>query len=103
MTANELPGHLTTLAIFFIVIIGPIWLSLFLQKKYPAKLWLGLFLCFLSPIFGQLYVKKPTLFIAIVLACAIAFYNMHTDTKTIWLSTCVFSAAIMYYRLTSSK
>ena len=103
MTGNEIAGPLTTLASLFIIIIGPIWLSLFLQKKYPAKLWLGLFLCFLSPIFGQLYVKKPTLFIVIVIACTIAFYNMHTGTKTVWLSTCVFSAAIMYYRLISGK
>jgi len=63
------PELLILFVLVFVLIIGPIWLVLFLRKKSPNKTWLAILLCFIFPIFGQLYLKKAgtSIFLLIIL------------------------------------
>lgn len=95
-------GPTELLVIFLILLIAvilPIWLCLFLRKKYPQKTWLGLLLSFIFPFIGQIYVKKPMIFIFILMGCALLLWKILGDTAISWTLVNILSMGVMYFRL----
>ena len=84
------------LLIILVIIVGPILLSLFLRKKYPRKMWVGIVLSFFFAPFGQLYLEGGAVYIiALIVIIAVA---LQYGTGYFFLSNIV-SAIIMYYRM----
>ena len=92
--------NLTTIAIsLFVFVVGPVWLTFFLRRRYPANLPLGLFLSFLFPLFSQLYLPKASTYIIVVFACGLALYKIGLGGHLLWGCTGLVSAALLYSRL----
>lgn len=103
---NVGPGGLLNIAlIFFITIAIPAWVTLFVKKKMPGKLWAGLALSFFFPMIGQLYLDGAAFYIFIILGIALVIKKA-SGGMGIWLIISLISALTMYIRfrkLTASK
>ena len=91
--------ELIVILVLLLFLILPIWLSLFLRKKYPGKIWLGLLLCFLLTPLGQLYVEGAIIWIIALFVCHVIFKAVVGNIAIAWLLTSILSSMIMYYRL----
>lgn len=62
---------LNTALIFFITIAIPAWVTLFVKKKMPGKLWAGIALSFFFPMIGHLYLDGAALYILMLFGIAL--------------------------------
>jgi len=91
--------ELIVILVLLLFLILPIWLSLFLRKKYPDKIWLGLLLSFLFTPLGQLYVEGAIIWIIVLFVCHVIFNSVVGNIALAWTLTSILSSMIMYYRL----
>lgn len=92
--------NLTTVAVsLFVFVVGPVWLTFFLRRRYPANLRLGLFLSILFPLFSQLYLPGASTYIIVVFVSGLALYKLGLGGQLLWGATGLVSAALLYYRL----
>jgi hypothetical protein len=83
--------------IFFIMIAIPVWLTLFVKKKMPGKLWAGIALCIFFPFFGHLYLDGATLYLISLFVISIIIKKIMGGMST-WLFIGIISALTMYIR-----
>jgi hypothetical protein len=81
------------------VIIGiPIWLTFFLRKVIPVKLWLGLLLSFFFFPFGHFYLKGGVVYIILLFAVEILLSFFISSEVVLGLVGAALSVALMYTR-----
>ncbi|MDO8283221.1 MAG: hypothetical protein Q7U10_11475 [Thermodesulfovibrionia bacterium] len=90
-------GLVILLLVFFITIAIPAWVTLFVKKKMPGKLWAGLALSFFFPMIGHLYIDGSALYIFILFGIAVIIKKA-TESLNIWLIMSFISALTMYIR-----
>ena len=95
--------ELIVIIIILLLLVLPIWLSFFLRKKYPGKVWLGLLLAFLFTPSGQFYVEGAILWIIALFVCHVIFKAVVGNIALAWLLTSILSSMIMYYRLLKAE
>ncbi|MFH2119383.1 MAG: hypothetical protein ABIJ25_03180, partial [Pseudomonadota bacterium] len=79
------------------------WLSYFLRKKYPRRIWIGMLMAFCFPALGQLYLEGALWWI---LGLGFTFSVLKIasgNTQLAWLASMILSALVMYYRLLKAK
>jgi hypothetical protein len=81
----------------------PVWLSYFLRKKYPRRIWIGMLLAFLFPPLGQLYLEGALWWILGLSLMFSVFKIASGNTQFAGLSLMILSAMVMYYRLLKAK
>jgi hypothetical protein len=91
--------ELIVIFILLFLLILPIWLSLFLRKQFPGKIWLGLLLSFIFTPLGQLYLEGAILWIILLFICHVIIKVLLGNLMLAWLLTMILSSMIMYYRL----
>jgi len=77
------PELLVVFIIFFLFF--PIWLSSFLRKRWPGKMWIGLIMSFVFAPLGQLYVEGAALWIIILFVCHYIFKTIIGDAAIAWM------------------
>ncbi len=90
------------LVIFVISVVIPVWLTLFVRKKLPEKLLAGLALSFFFPFIAPLYLKKPLIYILIILSAA-GIIKYAAGSSYLWIIIRIISALLMYYRFQKIK
>ena len=91
-------GLLNILVGLFLFVVGPLWLTFYLRKKFPQRMRLALFLCVLFPLFGQFYVKDPAWYVIAIFGCAVLLYNLSISGIALWICLGLVSTALMVYR-----
>lgn len=83
--------------VFVILLIAFATLPFILRKRYPDKLWLGIFLCLLNPGMGQFYLLGGfKYFIGLVILFVILKQLLGSGYA--WLISDLASVGIMYWR-----
>lgn len=83
--------------VFFVTIAIPAWVTLFVKKKMPGKLWAGLALSFFFPLIGQLYIDGAVLYIFILFVIAVIIKKAFSGLS-VWFAISLVSALTMYSR-----
>ncbi|MBI4825017.1 MAG: hypothetical protein HY807_01155 [Nitrospirae bacterium] len=83
--------------VFFVTIAIPAWVTLFVKKKMPGKLWAGLALSFFFPLIGQLYLDGAALYIFILFIIAVII-KIALSGVSVWFIISLISALTMYVR-----
>lgn len=97
------PDELLNLLIIFLVVIAiPAWVTLFVKKKMPNKLWAGLALSFFFPPLGQLYLDGAVLYVLMLFIFSIVMKGL-SGGANIWLIIAIISALVMLYRFKKLK
>jgi H+/Cl- antiporter ClcA len=95
--------ELLVIAILIGLIAFPIWLSCFLRKKYPRRIWIGMLLAFFLPALGQWYLEGALWWILGLGLTWSVFKIASGNAPLAWISTMILSALVMYYRLLKAK
>jgi thiol:disulfide interchange protein len=82
----------------FLLIVAPIWLSFYLRRNYPPRLWVGIVLCVLFPLFGQFYLKDWAWYIIVIFVVGVVLYNLALGGLVLWTCMALISAGLMHYR-----
>jgi hypothetical protein len=90
-------GLLNIIVVFFVMIVIPVWLTLFMKKKLPNKLPAGLALSFFFPLIGHLYLDGAARYILMLFIIALVTKKAAGDLS-IWLIISLISAITMYIR-----
>lgn len=81
----------------------PLWLSYFLRKKYPRRIWIGMLLAFFFPALGQWYLEGALWWILGLGLTFSVLKKVSGNTQLAWLLSMILSALVMYYRLLKAK
>jgi hypothetical protein len=96
-----IPEIVVIVFVLFFVILQ-FWLPLFLRKRYPERIWIGLIVAFFIGPFAQLYVggaRAIIISITIVFIGALSFDALLDNRLASYLAMNIWSSIIMYYRL----
>jgi hypothetical protein len=95
--------ELLVIAIFLGLIAFPLWLSYFLRKKFPRRIWIGMLLAFFFPALGQWYLEGALWWIVGLGLMFTAFKIASGNPSLAWLLSMILSALVMYYWLLRAK
>ena len=85
--------------LILVLIIGiPIWITFFLRKVIPGKLWLGLLLSVLFFPFGHFYLKGGVVYIILLFAVEILLSLLVSNEIVLGLVGAGLSVVLMYTR-----
>lgn len=91
--------ELLILLLGLFVVFIPFFITIFLRKRYPGKIWLGILLSIILNPIGQLYIEKAIIYIIILFVFFSLSNALISNVGLSWFFTDILSAMIMYYRL----
>ena len=95
--------ELIIIAIMILIIALPLCITLFLRKRYPGKILIGVLLAFFFDPVGQWYLENSILyFLGLFLFFTLVKY-FTMNNLVAWISNMFLSALIMYYRFSKIK
>lgn len=103
MPANPESQPAQALVIFVLFVIAQICLIIYLRKKYPGKMPVGLGLCVLFPLFGQLYLRGASWAIILIIGLAALCLRLTGSALAVWAITAIISAVTMHRRLKKAQ
>lgn len=77
----------------------PIWLILFLKRRFPGRMWLGILLAVCLAPMGQLYLDGALKWFFLLFGVYVVTKVATGSMAMMWITTSVLSGAVMYYRL----
>jgi len=95
--------ELLVMAIAIGSIAIPLWLTYFLRKKYPRRIWIGMLLAFFFPALGQLYLEGALWWILGLGVTFTVFKKVTDNMQLTWLLSMILSAVVIYFRLLKAK
>ena len=91
--------EILTILILIALIIFPVWLSIFLRKRYPKRIWIALILGFFFPAFGQFYVAEKVGWYVLGLGLCFVLFKVIFGSQGAWLLVSVLSSLTLWYRV----
>ncbi len=95
--------ELIIIAVMISIIALPMGLTIFLKKRYPRKVWIGVLLAFFCDPVGQWYLENSIWYILGLFVFFVAVKYFTTNNLLAWVLNMFLSALIMYYRLSKIK
>ena len=89
--------ELLVIVVIFLFLSIQIGLPLWLQKRYPNRIWLGIILCFICGT-AQFYLPKSWKYFFLCVFVFIFLKNIYGDGLLTWIATSFFNAGLMYWR-----
>jgi hypothetical protein len=90
--------EIIVILMLLVIIFGPLWLTVFLRKKYPQREWLGIILAFVFAPVGQFYLDGAIWYTIGLFVIYLIIKSITEISAVSWLATCFFSSLLMYYR-----
>jgi hypothetical protein len=84
--------------VILLVLLGPVFLTLFLKKRFPNRKNLGIFLSLLFAPVGQLYLEGATLYFIVLFVFYLLMNGTFQQPLVVWIANSILSALVMLYR-----
>jgi hypothetical protein len=91
-------AYMLNVLIGVLLVAVPIGLSFYLRKNYPPRLWVGILLCVLFPLFGQFYLKDWAWYFIGIFVLSVVLYKLAVGGLVLWICMALISATVMRYR-----